>query len=126
MEFTMPSRLLPYLFLIFINSLVFTVGGFGFDYDPDYFNSIAEIDGVNHVETVMGPKGTLLFMYQILALYNVLWIYWNAYAIYQFHLEPIDDEDYKSAWEASGEVVPAIVIVIDTILRLRKKIIRYI
>ena len=57
----MPSRWLPYLFLIFINSLVFTVGGFGFDYDPDYFNSIAEMDGVNHVETVTGPKGNLIF-----------------------------------------------------------------
>ena len=72
MKFTMPSSLLPYLFLIFINSLVFTVGGFGFDYAPDYFNSIAEIDGVNHVETVMGPKGTLLFMHQILALYQTI------------------------------------------------------
>ena len=61
MEFTMPSRLLPYLFLIFINSLVFTVGGFGFDYDPDYFDSIDEMDGVNHVETVTGPKGNSIF-----------------------------------------------------------------
>ena len=59
----MPSRLLPYLFLIFINSLVFTVGGFGFDYDPDYFDSIVEMDGLNHVETVAGTKGNSIFMH---------------------------------------------------------------
>ena len=63
MEFTMLSRVLPYLFLIFIKSLEFTVGGFGFDYDPNYFDSIAEIDGVNHVETVIRPKGNLIFMH---------------------------------------------------------------
>ena len=59
----MPSRLLPYLFLIFIISLEFTVGGFGFDYDPDYFDSIVEMDGVNHVETVAGTKGNSIFMH---------------------------------------------------------------
>ena len=68
----MLSRLLVYLFLIFINSLVFTIGGFGFDYDPDYFDSIAGIDGVNHLETVIGPKGNLIFMDEILAIYQML------------------------------------------------------
>ena len=40
--------------------------------------------------------------------------YWNANVIYEFRLEPMDDEDYKSGWEASGEVVPSIVNVINT------------
>jgi len=37
----------------------------------------------------------------------------------------MDDEDYKSGWEASGEVVLAIVNVTDTLLNLHKKIITY-
>ena len=35
----------------------------------------------------------------------------------------MDDEDYKSGWEASGELVPAIVNVTYTLLNLHKKII---
>ena len=63
MEFTLQSRLLLYLSLIFIYSLEFTVGGFGFDYDPDYFDGIVEVDGSSHVKTVTGPKGNSILMY---------------------------------------------------------------
>ena len=59
----MLSRLLLYLFLISLHPLEFTVEGFGFDYDPDYFDSIVETDGPSHVETVTGPKGNLILMY---------------------------------------------------------------
>ena len=63
MEFTLQSRWLLYLFLILIYSLEFTVGGFKFDYDPDYFDSIVEVDGSSHVKTVTGPKGNSVSMY---------------------------------------------------------------